>query len=312
MPPDLDAAEIESLRRTHYNAVVTDMNRMHDDLFVLRLKPDGGIPPFSPGQYTSLGLGYWETRQQPCQDEQLPEGFERRLVKRAYSIGACVFAPGTRRLIEPEEEDFLEFFVAVVRYSDEDTEAPALTTRLVRLEPGDRMWVGAKVVGLFTLELARQRENFLFCATGTGEAPHDRMIWSLLRNGFDGRLVNVTCARTRSDLAYREIHEELMRRHPDYLYVPLTTRESTGGRKVYIQDLIESGELSDRLGEPLDPSRWDVFLCGNPSMIGVPKEEDGRRVYPRPKGVVEVLETRFGFEADARRVRGNLHFETFW
>ncbi len=107
-----------------------------------------------------------------------------------------------------------------------------------------------------------------------------------------------------------------MRRYPHYTYLPLTTREpSNAGGKVYIQDLITSGELEQRLGKPLDPAATHVFLCGNPKMIGVPeKDKDtGERVYPKPVGVVEFLERR-GFQTDQPNIKlkGNIHYEEYW
>jgi ferredoxin--NADP+ reductase len=84
---------------------------------------------------------------------------------------------------------------------------------------------------------------------------------------------------------------------------------------VYIQDLIASGELDETLGAPLDPATTHVFLCGNPKMIGVPvrDRDTGARSYPKPVGVIEVLEGR-GFAADvaATKFKGNVHFEEYW
>lgn len=106
-----------------------------------------------------------------------------------------------------------------------------------------------------------------------------------------------------------------MRRYPNYRYLSLTTREAeTVQHKVYIQDLITSGQLEERLGAPLDPARTHVFLCGNPKMIGVAvkDKETGQRVYPSPLGVIEILEKR-GFQADqGSKVKGNIHFEEYW
>jgi ferredoxin--NADP+ reductase len=84
---------------------------------------------------------------------------------------------------------------------------------------------------------------------------------------------------------------------------------------VYIQDLITSGQLEERLGQALDPERTHVYLCGNPKMIGVPERnrDTGERAYPRPVGIIEVLERR-GFQVDQAqpRVQGNIHFEEYW
>jgi ferredoxin--NADP+ reductase len=162
----------------------------------------------------------------------------------------------------------------------------------------------------------RPDDNVVFLATGTGEAPHNYMLWELLRRGHTGHILSACCVRYRRDLGYVATHEELMRRYPNYTYLSLTTREAdTVKHKVYIQDLITSGQLEERLGAPLDPARTHVYLCGNPKMIGVPVKdrETGERSYPQPAGVIEILERR-GFQADQAqpKVKGNIHFEEYW
>src|SRR5262249_59312004 len=122
---------------------------------------------------------------------------------------------------------------------------------------------------------------------GTGEAPHKYMLWELLRRGHQGRILSACCVRYRQDLGYLPIHEELMRRYPHYTYLSLTTREAdTIHNKVYIQDLITSGQLEERLGKSLDPAAAHVFLCGNPNQIGgaVKNPGEGQGQHPRPTG----------------------------
>src|SRR5262249_24351675 len=104
--------------------------------------------------------------------------------------------------------------------------------------------------------------------------------------------------------------------YPNYVYLSLTTREAeTVTHKVYIQDLLTSGQMEEKLGQLLDPARTHVYLCGNPKMIGVPQKyrETGQRVYPQPLGVIEILERR-RFRADKAqpKVQGNIHFEEYW
>lgn len=73
--------------------------------------------------------------------------------------------------------------------------------------------------------------------------------------------------------------------------------------------------MEERLGEPLEPRRTHVFLCGNPKMIGVPEKDraSGQRVFPQPPGVIELLERR-GFQLDNHSMKtvGNLHYEEYW
>src|SRR4051812_45421128 len=296
MTPD----EIAELRGRRYNATVISLRKVHSDLMVLRARPDLPIPPHRAGQYTTLGLGMWEPRFPGCQDEVRKPGDEARLVRRAYSLSCSVLDEGGR-LLDPASADWLEFYIVLVRETPDPRHAPRLTPRLFMLREGDRLQVGERITGHFTLDGVAADDTVLFLATGTGEAPHNYMLWELLRAGHAGKILSACCVRYRRDLGYVPVHERLAADYPNYAYVPLTTREAdAGGKKVYIQDLITSGQLEGRLGRPLDPAATHVFLCGNPKMIGVPQKDPatGERRYPRPTGVVEVLETRYGFRAD--------------
>jgi ferredoxin--NADP+ reductase len=306
--------QIADLRRQKYNATVVHLAKLHSDLLVMRVRPDFLRPPHKPGQYSVLGLGYWEPRFPGCQEEQLRPGDETRLARRSYSI-SCSVLDERGELMDLERNDWVEFYVVLVRESDK-AEAPALTPRLFLLREGDRLFLGEKIAGAFTLDPVQPDDTVVFLGTGTGEAPHNYMLWELLRRGHRGRILSACCVRYRRDLGYRALHDELMRRYPGYTYLPLTTREpETIGAKVYIQDLITSGQLEERLGRPLDPRTTHVYLCGNPKMIGVPEKnrESGAREYPQPTGVIEVLERR-GFQTDQPNIKfkGNIHYEEYW
>jgi ferredoxin--NADP+ reductase len=306
--------EVADLRRKRYNATLVGLRKFHSDLMILRVRPDFARPVHKPGQYSTLGLGYWEPRFPGCQEERLAPGEEAKLIRRAYSISSSVL-DGDGRLGDFERTDWLEFYVVLVRSSD-GGESPALTPRLFMLREGDRLALGEKITGNYTLDAVKPGDSVVFLATGTGEAPHNYMLWQLLQRGHTGRILSACCVRYRRDLGYLPIQEELMRRYPQYTYLSLTTREAeTVGHKVYIQDLITSGQLEARLGRALDPARAHVYLCGNPKMIGVPVKdrETGQRTYPQPEGVIEILERR-GFQADQpqARIKGNVHFEEYW
>jgi ferredoxin--NADP+ reductase len=306
--------QIGELRRKHYNATLVWQRRVHEDLMLLRVRPDFSRPPHKPGQYSTLGLGYWEPRFPGCQEEVLAADQEGKLARRSYSISSSILnAQG--RLEDVEHNDWLEFYIVLVRNTGRE-EAPALTPRLFLLREGDRLALGTKIAGHFTLDPVKPADTVVFLSTGTGEAPHNYMLWELLRRGHSGRLLAACCVRYRRDLAYIEVHEELMRRYPNYTYLSLTTREAQNVQhKVYIQELITSGQLEERLGLPLDPARTHFFLCGNPKMIGVPaKDRDtGNRVFPQPPGVIEILERR-GFQMDQpqAKMKGSIHFEEYW
>jgi len=306
--------EIADLRRKRYNASLVWVRKPHPELMVFRARPDFPRPAHKPGQYTTLGLGNWEPRFPGCDEEALKEGDEQKLVRRAYSM-SCSILDDNGQLLDYPRTDWLEFYVVLVRSSDKAI-APALTPRLFLLKEGERLFLGEKIAGHFTLDPVKPEDAVVFLGTGTGEAPHNFMLWELLRRGHQGPILSACCVRYGRDLAYLEIHRELMRRFTNYTYLGLTTREAdTIDRKVYIQDLITSGQLEERLGVPLDPARTHVYLCGNPKMIGVPARDrdSGQRVYPKPTGVVEILEQR-GFQIDQPQVKikGNIHFEEYW
>jgi len=307
----VNSHDIAALRGEHYNATITWMKRVNEELMLLRVRPDQLVPDFKPGQYATLGLGYWEKRVEDCQPEELREDLRFDLVRRAFSISSPILSPDGLSLLEPGQEDSLEFYVTLVRYSEEGDPAPAFTTRLFCLSRRDRIWISPKSTGHYTLESLSPDANALFCATGTGEAPHNRMIWHLLRSGHSGRLASVVCCRRWGDCAYLDAHHTLARLYSNYAYVPITTREVPGAR-FYIQDLILSGELEEKTRIQLNPQCVHVYLCGNPAMIGIPREIEGRTVYPKTSGVIEILETCHGFRADGRGAPGNIHFEKYW
>jgi ferredoxin/flavodoxin---NADP+ reductase len=305
--------QIAELRRQKYNATAVRLTRVHPDLMVIRVRPDFPRPPHKPGQYSVLGLGFWEPRMPGCDEEA--HGLDAtKLARRSYSI-SCSVLDDAGDLLDVAATDWLEFYVVLVRQSDKGA-PPALTPRLFMLREGDRLYLGEKITGAYTLDPVKPDDAVVLLSTGTGEAPHNYMLWDLLRRGHEGPILAACCVRYARDLAYRAVHEELMRRYAHYTYLGLTTREtSDAGRKLYIQDLISSGRLEEKLGRPLDPARTHVFLCGNPKMIGVPEKdrETGARVYPRPTGVVELLEKR-GFQADQANIKfkGNVHYEEYW
>jgi ferredoxin--NADP+ reductase len=310
MQTTLSAEGIERLRREEYNSSIIYIRRVHEELMIFRTRPDFPIPPHKAGQYTSLGLGYWEPRVPGCQPELVEPGHLNKVVKRAYSLSSPVVGDNGE-VLRPEEEDFLEFYVVLMRSADK--KPPALTPRLFALKEGDRMFVHDKITGHYTLDPVQPDQTVICMATGTGEAPHNTMVRDLMRWGHRGVIASVVCVRYQQDLAYSDVHQKLQARLPNYRYITLTTREEQNVQtKIYIQDLINSGQLEERLGQPLNAATTHVFLCGNPNMIGVPvKGPDGKYTYPQPTGVVELLEAR-GFKVDRPREPGNIHFEKYW
>ena len=305
--------EIKALREQHYNATLTEILELNPELWIIRVKPDEELPPYKPGQYTTLGLGDWEPTNDPANNEDANENLKTKLVRRAYSMSFPMFENEPRQLLVPENMDYYEFYITLVARDGEPGQDPSLTPRLWLLKEGDRLWMGPKVTGHYTLDYMGPDDQVIFAATGTGEAPHNCMIADLLRNGHKPDILSVVCVRYARDLGYQSTNEQLERLHKNYHYITLTTRETHNlDRKVYIQDLVQTGEMEERTGITLDPERTHVYICGNPDMIGVPNyTREGDKSYPSPTGIVELLESR-GFKADHRRDKGNIHFEEYW
>ena len=294
-----------ALRQAHYNASVVSVRRVHDELIVLRVRPDAGIPAYEAGQWISLGIGAWEPRVANAGPEELPDADRSHLVRRPFSISSPLVTPDGKNLWRADHDDFYEFYFGLGR---EAPRAGILPSRLFALEAGGRLWVDAHPRGANTLRPVQPTDNVLFLATGTGEAPHNRMIWELLRRGHRGRIASVVTTRRRIDQGYRTAHERLVELCPNYRYAALATRDAdeSGMR---LQEFFRSGALERDAGFALDPAQTRVFLCGSPDMIGAPRFEHGARSAPRPGGMIELLETERGFRVEESASHIKLHFE---
>lgn len=298
----------QALRDANYNATITSIRIHNPELWIFRVRPDSALEPYRGGQYTTLGLGYWEPRADDASedfgdDPQLVE----KLARRSYSISSSIIdADGNLMPPHPEE---LEFYVVQVRPS-RGPDVPGLTPRIFSREVGDRMYLGRKITGRYTLDGVKPDDNVVFLSTGTGEAPQNAMIAELLRNQHRGQILSVVCVRFRADLGYLDQQRQVENLYPNYKYVAVTTREPDQP-KVYIQDMLAAGDLDQALGTPLDPSNTHVFLCGNPSMIGLPEWDGDTPTFPETIGVCQLLTER-GFTVDHHKTRGNVHYEEYW
>lgn len=298
---------IEELRDEHYNATITHFEPTHSDLWVLRVRPDSGETNYLPGQYASLGLGYWEPRIDDAVDHNLDERWDK-MVRRSYSISSRMFDQHGY-LTSDSGLDEMEFYIVLVTPTPDNV--PGLTPRLALKRPGDRIYLGPKVAGRYTLDAVTNPEDtIIFLSTGTGEAPHNGMVVELLRKGHTGPIVSAVSVRKWVDLGYLEKHRTLEQRYANYHYLPMPTREADVPKR-YIQDLIAEDVFGTEFGVELNADSTHVFLCGNPAMIGLPEEHDGEERFPETVGVVQLLTER-GFTLDRRRAPGNIHYEEYW
>ncbi len=313
----LDAEEANELRKKFYNATIVQRIDVHSDLARFRIRPDAPIPPFQAGQYVALGLGNWEPRLPGTQSEQVPEKKLRKLTRRAYSI-SCPLIGSNGSVAPVDSVDYLEFYITLVREADApDKQPPVLTPRMFSLSAGDRIEVQKKITGHYVLANVRPKDTVLMLGTGTGEAPHNAMSATLLANHHEGKIVNVTSVRHRSDLAYAVEQAALMKRFSNYRYLPFTTRDPENldpshpdfVGKQYLQALFTSGQLATAADDPLSPENTHVFLCGNPAMIGYVAPGAPP---PATPGMLPLLrEAGFTDNSDTPGP-GTIRFEKYW
>lgn len=180
---------------------------------------------------------------------------------RAYSVAS------------PAWDDELEF------YSIKVPDGP-LTSRLQHIQPGDEVLLGKKPTGTLVLDALVGGKRLYMFSTGTGFAPFA----SLVRDPetysrFDEIIVTHTC-REVAELDYSKEIVAAAKDDPlvgeeasaQLRHFTSCTRESypQAGR---ITDLIDSGELFEKLGVPaLNPETDRVMICGSLEMINDTKE----------------------------------------
>jgi len=265
------------------NAIVTRRIDYGPGLFVLQVVPDGWeLPPFTPGQFAVLGLPASAARDSEAEPEEpplAPDAFPRR----AYSIAST-----------SREHQFLEFYLVEVRTG-------ALTPRLFALKVGDRLWLGPKISGLFTLDQVPADQNVVFIATGTGLAPYMSMLRTHLGAGESRTYCVIHGARTSQDLGYREELLEMERLASNFRYLPVLTRPETepvpwAGSTGRLPEFWKTGALERVWGLRPTPADTHCFLCGNPAMVDA---------------MEAVLESE-GFTLHSNQHPGQIHREKYW
>jgi ferredoxin--NADP+ reductase len=265
------------------NAVVTTKMEVAPGLMVIRVVPDGwDLPEFEPGQFAVLGLPPEADRSIHADTEEAPVK-PGKLIRRAYSIASSSKA-----------RHYLEFYVTLVH-------SGALSPRLFNLQPGGRVWLGPKITGTFTLDLAPTDKDVILVATGTGLAPYMSMLRSELAASQGRRFAVLLGARHSWDLGY---HAELVAMEQlckDFTYLPIISRPAEEpvpwpGRAGYVLDLWLSGELDAEWKGAPTPKNSRVFLCGNPAMID---------------DMVELL-SESGFTEHTRTTPGSIFVERYW
>jgi ferredoxin/flavodoxin---NADP+ reductase len=267
-----------------YNATVALRAEVAPGLIILRVKPDDLPFHFRAGQYTVLGLKRSAPKVAEAEPEEAPVAQEdpEKLIRRAYSVASS-----------SRENEYVEFYLTLVTSGE-------LTPRLFALQTGDRVFMGPKSTGVFTLNRVPEGLHAVLVATGTGLAPYMSMLRTDVMDGGPRRYLVLHGARFSWDLGYRTELNALARQWANLVYLPAVSRaredSSWTGLTGYLQDLILSPQVEELAGFSIDPEQAHVFLCGNPAMIEASKERLSGR----------------GFAPDKGKVVGTLHVEEYW
>jgi ferredoxin--NADP+ reductase len=175
---------------------------------------------------------------------------------RAYSVAS------------PAWDEELEF------YSIKVPDGP-LTSRLEKIQPGDKVLLGRKPTGTLVLDALTPGKRLYMFSTGTGFAPFA----SLVRDPetyerYEQVIVTHTC-RDVAELTYSKNLVASLKNDPlvgemveGKLTLYATTTRQPYERMGRITSLIESGKLFEDLGvPPLDPSTDRAMMCGSMDMI---------------------------------------------
>lgn len=264
------------------NGIITQVVQVSPIMKIFRIAPDGWeLPDYKAGQFCALFL--------PASHPRVPEATEEpekldpnKMIKKAYSIASS-----------SRQKEYLEFYITLVH-------SGALTPRLFALNIGDRVGVGTKFVGMFTLDQVPEENNIVLIATGTGVAPY----MSMLRTNAlqrSGKIAVIHGASNSWDLGYSSELQLLQSISPNFTYLPTITepqKEMTPwpGHVDFIQDMWNKGIMEEQWGFRPAPENTHIFICGNPRMIS---------------DMTEALEKDNFSEWSRKNPDGQIHVEKF-
>jgi ferredoxin--NADP+ reductase len=223
---------------------------------------DAAVEPYQAGQFGKLVLE-----------------IDGEIIARPYSY---VNAP---------QERPLEFYYITV-------EGGPLTDRLIKLGPGDTIYLAPKAAGFLVLAELPPAENLWMLSTGTALGPFLAILktadpWSRFKD-----IALIHAVRHVGELTYRDQIDKLLAQHPGQLrYVPFVSRENTDfaltGR---VPEAIREGRLQEKAAMELMPEKSQIMICGNPDMV---------------KDTTDTL-LAMGFRKNKRKDPGHITVENYW
>jgi len=237
-------------------AKVIYTNLLKEDLVVIRILPDEGMPDYITGQFLTIGVTV------PTENY--------KLVRRAYSIAS-----------HPENKDYFEFVIRWVR----NPLPGRVTTMLFHASEGDEVKLGhptgnALLINDKLVNGEKDNRRIVCVGGGTGLAPFIAYANHLHDVGDKRQVIVLHGASYVDELSYRrlltDLEDESKRRGKDewnFKYRAAISRpkeyfnRSWSGHVGRVESFFKEGKdgsspLDELVGEKITPENSSIYICG--------------------------------------------------
>ncbi len=260
-------------------AKITYMELIKEDLVIIRIVPENGMPDYKTGQFLTIGV---------------PIPSEKKIVRRAYSIAS-----------HPENKDYFEFVIRWVRKP-----LPGrVTTELFYANVGDEVYMGSPTGAALQIsdvlpDGKKDNRRIVCVGGGTGLAPFIAFAKHLHDTGDKREVVVLHGASYVDELSYKrlltdlELESEKQGRDKwNFKYRAAISRpkeffnRSWSGHVGRVESFFKPGKtgmspLEEMVGEEITPNNTIIYICGYQGTI------DGVLGYVESKGFVTEQEKK--------------------
>jgi len=208
------------------------------DVYEIRMQLDNEID-FKPGQFVNIFLP-----------------IDGKKKQRSYSVASL-----------PSQKE-LDFCIKKV-------EGGYFSTYLYDVKLGEKIELMGPF-GLFVPKHEDDNSDAVFVATGTGISAVKPIIEHLLEKGTEKKLYLIFGVRYEEDIYYRELFEDLARKHNNFHFIPTLSRpsEKWKGEKGYVQEWFRKHTTFNN---------QDVYICGLVPMCEELERLCQKKGFPRDK-----------------------------
>ena len=238
-----------------YKAKITYIQILKEDLVVIRLRPENGVPEYKTGQFLTIGL---------------PIPSEKKIVRRAYSIAS-----------HPENRDYFEFVIRWVRKP-----LPGrVTTELFYANVGDEVYLGeptgnALQIDDYKTDGTPDMRRIICVGGGTGLAPFIAFAKHLHDINDKRQIIILHGASYVDELSYKELltglESESIERGPEewnFKYRAAISRpkeffnRSWSGHVGRVESFFKPNKqgispIDELVGEEVTTENSKIYICG--------------------------------------------------